>query len=230
MMPRNPSTSGKDAISTSDIKELVKDVCTSKVFIDSLVETLTQAIASKYEEQIKSLQTKLINVETELQLQVKECSALNKKCEELDKKCDELEQYSRRNCLRFFGIPESDKENTNLTVLQIIKAKLNINLSAADIDRSHRIGVNKSKPRAIIVKFVSYQDRNAIFKAKSLLKGSGITIKEDLTKTRHHLLQYASKKFDFKNVWTVDGQLFVKVSNKVYRVYSVRDADLIKIN
>ena len=31
----------------------------------------------------------------------------------LKTKLNDQEQYSRRNCVRFFGVPETDKENTD---------------------------------------------------------------------------------------------------------------------
>lgn len=109
-------------------------------------------------------------------------------------------------------------------MLTFFDTKLNVKLSEADFDRCHRIGVSSSKkPRPIIVKFISYQDRYRIFKSKSRLKGSGITIKEDLTKFRYNLLQEAIKKFGGSNVWTSDGRIFVKQENGIVKISSVND-------
>ena len=52
----------------------------------------------------------------------------------------DAEQYSRRNCLRVFGIPESANENTDTAILELAKEKLGIQLNLCDLDRSHRVG------------------------------------------------------------------------------------------
>ena len=58
----------------------------------------------------------------------------------LQNKSDDSEQYSRRNCVRIFGFPESKGENTDDIVLKLAKEKLGINIDVSDIDRSHRTG------------------------------------------------------------------------------------------
>ena len=69
-----------------------------------------------------------------------EVSALNKKVSHLEKQVDDQEQYSRRNCLLLHGIDEDQDESTDAKVINIVKDKLEIEISASDIDRSHRIG------------------------------------------------------------------------------------------
>ena len=74
---------------------------------------------------------------------------------ELDRKDDQItklqndvhkqEQYSRRNCLRFFGIKETKDEDTDVKVLQLANETLGVKLTNDDLERSHRI---KSKANA----------------------------------------------------------------------------------
>ena len=79
-----------------------------------------------------------------------------------------------------------------------------------DIDRSHRVGRKGERPRAVIVKFVSYRKRREMFQNKKKLKGTGKTIREYLTQRRHKLLGECITKYGLNNVWTVDGNIFVK--------------------
>jgi len=61
---------------------------------------------------------------------------------------DNLEQYTRRNSIRIFGVPEvktngNTRENTDETVIKIIGEKLNVDIKPEEICRSHRITAAK---------------------------------------------------------------------------------------
>ena len=81
---------------------------------------------------------------------------------------DVTEQYSRRNCLIFHGVPEEEGESTNKKVMDIVRNKMAVSFEKAGIkgiDRSHRLEkwnvtrlpkaatAHKKGPRPIIVKF-----------------------------------------------------------------------------
>ena len=89
-----------------------------------------------------------------------------------------MERHSREFNLKFYGIPETSKEDC------IVKLKdiLNINLGLhPQIENAHRIGGhrNDGKPRPIIAKFLHRPERHQIFiKRKEL--ANGIWISEDL--------------------------------------------------
>ena len=136
---------------------------------------------------------------------------------------DEAEQYSRRNCLIFHGVPEERKESTTDVVLEIIHNKLgisNVMVDKKDIDRSHRLGKIKSDQRAtrnskprnrpIIVKFKGYDCRSEVFSNKRNLKGSSVMITENLTGKRYELLKKCLIKLGKGNVWTYDGRITTK--------------------
>ncbi|PSN42454.1 hypothetical protein C0J52_18914 [Blattella germanica] len=139
----------------------------------------------------------------------------------LSEKHDDLEQYGRRMCLRVFGIPEERNEDTDMIAIDVAK-RINVDLSIQDIDRSHRIGKINAGP--VIIKFISYRKRSEVFRSKKLLKGSGITVREDLTKRRHSLLKMAITNFGLQNVWTVDGNIIVKDGDNKRRI--TRETDL----
>ena len=127
-------------------------------------------------------------------------------------KIDALEQYGRRNCLIIHGLPEADndRENTDELACNFIQDNLKITVTTSDIDRSHRLNTRRksSKPRPIIVKFLSYNKRNEIFRAKRRLKGiKGIAVTESLTTTRLQLLKQVKDHGNVKNAWTMDGRV-----------------------
>ena len=109
---------------------------------------------------------------------------------ELQEKADQLEQHSRRNNLRIFGIVESLNENTEDVFVKIIQDNLNIVIPNESIEKCHRIGFpHKDKKRPVLVKFMNHKLKEAIFYQKKLLKGTGISIGEDLTKHRVSTVQ-----------------------------------------
>ena len=74
---------------------------------------------------------------------------------------DELDQYSIRENVRIFGIPEDyTVEDDGKKQLLKLAGKLDITLQEKDIQRVHRLGKKKkskgAKPRGIIAHFVSY--------------------------------------------------------------------------
>ena len=104
--------------------------------------------------------------------------------------------------------------------LDVIIGKLNIEMSQIRIGRSHRLGKRKGqKPRAIIVKFTRYKDRNHVFRNKKLLKGCGISVTESLTLKRMEHLKKAREKDGFANVWTLDGKIMFKGNDSNPKVY-----------
>lgn len=106
-------------------------------------------------------------------------------------------------------------------MLNLFQQKLNLTLTKHDIDRSHRVGLPQvGKTRAILVKFVSYRDRAAVFNQKKMLKSSNYSIKEDLTKYRLNVLQEAAKKYNWENVWTSDGRIVIKTNNRKFYITS----------
>ena len=132
---------------------------------------------------------------------------------------DDIEQYRRRNCLIFNGIQEQEEshENTDLIVVDICRKNLGVNLSRADLDRTHRLGRKRSstdKPRPIIVKFVNYHDRDDVFKSKRKLKGSSISIMENLTSRRVSLLKEVKEKVGFRTSWSLDGKIVALFKGK----------------
>ncbi|KAK3917579.1 Protein unc-13-like protein C [Frankliniella fusca] len=149
---------------------------------------------------------------------------------EMKSRLEECEQYARRNCLRIFGLPEKPNEKTDELVVDLA-VKLGINISETQIDRSHRVGKPGTKPRPIIVKFIGYATRKAVFTSKKTLKGSGITIRKDLTRQRLDLLKKTAEVFTEKNVWTQDGVILVKVPGvqRPVRLRSVKDLDSAKL-
>lgn len=142
-------------------------------------------------------------------------------------KCDDLEQYGRRNNVRISGIVEDENEDIEEVVMNDISDRLGVEVTSADIDRCHRVGreAPAGKHRPILVKFTNYGARRRVFQAKKKLKGTGVSIHEDLTKTRVELLKKSIEKYTMKEVWTTDGTIIIKNGNNRLRVSNGNDLE-----
>ncbi|KAF2902696.1 hypothetical protein ILUMI_03475 [Ignelater luminosus] len=151
---------------------------------------------------------------------------LEKENGDLHKKLDELKQYPRRNSLRVFIILENKNEDTDNLVLDVFNNKLGLKVTPDEVYRSHRIGAfnpSSKRPRGITVKFTSYRYGDLVFRTKKMLKGTGIIIKEGLTRNRLETLNYAVHKFSFKNVCTTDGIIYINKNGKEHTCQTINE-------
>lgn len=136
----------------------------------------------------------------------------------LEDQNDELEQYSRRNSLRVSGIPEDDDKDCYTHVIDTLNHHLpclSQPITITEIDRLHRCGKPRrdGKPRNVLIKFTSYQNRQKVMTKRSALKGSNIFLNEDLTSRRNNLLYSArvqKRNRHLKECWSSDGRILVR--------------------
>ena len=189
--------------------------------LELLIANAVAAAIKPLTEQIQKLEDELQKLKSDL---CEKDEVINSLQVYVDDKCDELEQYGRRNNIRVFGVKEESGENTDNLVIAVAK-KIDVHLDPSCIDRSHRVGKPGGRyPRPIIVKFTSYATRSAVFQSKRLLKGSKITIREDLTQARLALMKRAIESYSERCVWSYDGVIMIRIgSMKPLRVKSVSE-------
>ena len=206
----------------------------NKELLESIHVTIHEAVQKEFErlhDRLNEQERRMMDVEVENKSHAKEIARLTSIVDNQRTTIDnlristaDLEQYSRRNCLQFFGVREENNESTDDLVCRIANNQLGLSISKADIDRSHRMGNPNSKepiakdgrpapkrPRPIVVKFVSYRTRHSVISRRRLLKGSSIVIQEQLTKANLHLLNIAKKKKNVETAWSSDGRVIAKV-------------------
>lgn len=204
--------------STADFIKGLKAALADEDIIETLTSTMSRTICTPLLKQIEDLREIIQGKEEKI------CQ-LEKHIQDLEVTCDDLEQYSRRNSLRIFGFPEEHGENLLEAVPEFLNKELQIQppIQSTDICRVHRTGrkTQDSRPRPCIVKLISYQKRDIIYKRRSKLRHSSHTVyvNEDLTKRRSHMLwkaRQAKKQKAILDTWTFDGKLFVKtLDNKI---------------
>lgn len=130
---------------------------------------------------------------------------------------DTIEMRHRKKFLMFNGIPESDGEDIAGSVATLCQSTLQLpNVSREAILVCYRIGVPKNdRPRNVLVRFKDYQVRTSVWSSKKALKGSQVTVSEFLTKQRQSLFIEARKHFGIRRVWTMDGNIYVKLPNNI---------------
>ena len=124
-------------------------------------------------ELMKSLRENLLDpfVKQELEKRDKKIEQLEQQVQQQQQAINDLEQYSRRNILNIDGVPESEGEQPVKVAIEIAKLA-GVKLSPPDIDRAHRLGRPRgnTRPRTILVKFVTYQKREELWAARKNLK------------------------------------------------------------
>ncbi|KAK5641405.1 hypothetical protein RI129_009952 [Pyrocoelia pectoralis] len=209
------------------ITKTIQSLCSDKDFLKSIADNVATIVNNNLKK-IFVEQNEIINsLKQEVATLNLQQKALVKENMNIKSNLEELQQYSRRNGIRVFGIKEQSNEDTDKLLLDLFKNKLHLDVDISCIDRSHRVGSNTGRGRHIIAKFVSYRDRNKVFQNKKFLKGSGITITEDLVKSRLSVYKLAQNKFKRENVWTMDGRIFVKYADKKHVICC--EDDLVKV-
>ena len=162
--------------------------------------------------------------EKELRELREETAAQKETIRKQEERLSELEQYSRRNCLNFAGVPETKEENTVQLAIDLAKMA-NVKIDRGDIDRAHRVGAPKKAtsdqpsppPRPLVVKFTSYLKREAVWfgrrevqKAKpprsSTLTEATVKkvfIQENLTRQNQELMYRARQLRRAGKLWAV---------------------------
>ena len=215
MDPEEVKKAVSDAISISELPD--------KNYFDALVkkleENLNGTISAAIENAVRPLNNKIELLERKIDVYDAHFAGLEKRLCRAEQLIDDAEQYSRRACLRIYGVPlPQSGEESNKDCLSRVKEvfkEMKVSVPADRIDRAHRIGKkSKSKGRvdqAIIVKFARWNDRTAVYKGRKNLESKVVHL--DLTPRRAKLLAHARERV--KEVPEIAEFAFVDVNCRV---------------
>ncbi|XP_050663722.1 uncharacterized protein LOC126971460 [Leptidea sinapis] len=138
-------------------------------------------------------------------------NTLQRQVEFLGIEVDRLEMRRRRKMLLVHGVSEDKSEDVTSRVCKVVGEHLGVTgFSVASIKSSHRLGrPSEKKPRPIVVKFADVALRDKVWFSKTGFKGSGLTVSEFLTKSRHNLFMEARQRFGINKCWTRDGCIHI---------------------
>ena len=217
----------------AEFREFLKDETNKDLLRSAIVgplleevRQLKQSIMEK-DNTIDALQSQI----SDLMENDKTIDSLRSQISDLADKNDDLEQYTRRNSLRISGIPEEASEDCLVKTLDALNDSLSLDppLAPSDIDRIHRTGRPRTdnKPRAMLIKFVAYRQRQRVTGNRKKLDGSDIYLNEDLTRKRNQLFwsaRKAKKDGKIKNCTTLDGRISIRdLANKTHFIKNEED-------
>lgn len=228
----------KDEIKAA-INVAIKEMWMDEAFIKTLVDKVSTEIAKSVNKKIAACEEEIINIKNDLN-QIKTES--NKKIDSLNsainnlhdenkellKLCDHIEQQNKRQNVRIFNFKEEKDENIKQEVIDLFNNKMQMQLTANNIEVCHRIGKTKEgKPRSIFLKLTDFQTKNNIFRKKKLLKGTGVVIKEDLTPVRLGIVNSAIAKTSLRDVWTENGKIIIKIKDTIRSLTTMDELSLL---
>ena len=218
--------------------DLMDKLCANGAKISKLsdmVEELKTALFSVQEENEKLRQelTEVRKRELQTATQLAEAKHL---AELADRRAEEVSAYVRRSNLRIYGVQEGENgaeetgDQCEEKVLSLFNRKLNIAVKREDLEAVHRVGPKarqgpKNSGRGIIVCFVSRRVRDSVLYSRKRLKGTRVTMVEDLTPRAYQLLCAVKNNQDIcQQAWTKNGAVVVKtVAGKIAAVKSLSE-------
>ena len=109
-------------------------------------------------DEIAKLKQDFSNLELNHERDVRHCK---NEIHHLKDKCDELEMHSRKQCVRFSGVPITPDENTDTKIIEMA-SELGVTIQPSDIMISHRTG--KNNPRQIIARIQNHSLKKKLLK------------------------------------------------------------------
>ncbi len=188
---------------------------------DAELSKLAELLRSSLETHVSSMTISIVDgvlggLQTKIAELESENNSLKTRVQTLEERLDRTEQYSRRNCLRLSGVPETTDESVDDKVMDISTC-INADVSLEGIDGAHRLAKPKPNvPRDITIKFATYRSKKKVMMRKSQLKSkgkSGVYVNEDLTRARSDLFYKArslAKAKKINSTWTADGTIIIK--------------------
>jgi regulator of replication initiation timing len=222
-----------DVLTKSDssfIRDIIKNMLTDMK--DQILSSITRRV-EVLESQIFDKNSETDKLKKQLESKQSEIEKLKEENQDLRNKFDreilsskmianEQEQYSRKNNVRVQGVPEDEakesSENCTKKTLQLLNAKMGLDIKDTDVGIAHRLGKFKDgKNRPVIVQFVRKQTKINIMSQTKKLKDTGIYINHDLTKLNNEVLASLRLK-DKKRVekcWFYEGKIFAAFKNEL---------------
>jgi hypothetical protein len=211
-----------------DLEEAMDDPAAHEVMenfnihMEQSFSRFKQEIKTEFQKMFTKMNVKISELETRVkELEMKVEVSGEKELKEIKQELNRQGQYSRKDNLRLFGAEEKDDEECKQVVCNIIAKKLKVKVTPADLSVAHRLPKSKKskkqKHRPIIVKFKDRTLRQQVLWARKMLKGSGISIGEDLTRENMTLMRDAEESGVFEAVWFSNAK--VRAKDKKGKIY-----------
>lgn len=176
-------------------------------------------------QRVEQLETSLDNLEKKFDESAppvsdeveKKLEALNREAKEARLAANDAEQYGRRQNLRIRGLSVGVNDDCRLVAADFCRNSLQLpDFNASKIDVAHIIPIRaehvtqarKSIKSEVIVKFHNREDRNSVIRNRRNLRGTAITVVEDLTSLNVQTLNRIRQDDRVATCWTWNGRIF----------------------
>ena len=181
----------------------------------------------KFKVDIADLKTKQSHLESKVNTMSEDIGFNHDHGRDLQFLLDRHEQYSRKNSVRIRGVREEMGEDIEQVTLDTLAKELDLDMDRSEIDIIHRVGRRvDSKPRSILVKFLSHKSKEKVMRCKK--NATHIRINEDLAPGIKTIFDEVSSNRRFLNidsVWTIDGKIKFRYLNnpRIFEIPSYAD-------
>lgn len=239
----------------SDLREIKENLqkTVKTCDLESMVTNIVTGLLKSYEKEAEKRETQLkqkidrlttdvdkLTMENET-LREKICEA-NKNNRDLQKEMNEVrdlatfstvksnynEQYSRKNNIKIYGIPETKGENIVEVVKSTLKKKGGVEVDHRDIEAVHRIpGSRPNAPRPILMKMRNNDKKANIMRCRSAVKDSpgNVRLGDDVTKENRELIVRLIDHESITSAWYFNGSVYGNVKGKRVKFDILDDID-----
>ena len=169
----------------SEVSEMRAELNTFKEFEKSLNYNYTEKLLQDSQQDINDLKVSVNEVHKKCSGIVEELSNCKKENISLHDRLLGLDTYMRCENLKFSGIPEEKKEQSDVTQRKIREFSAQLWISDSDsieFQQCHRLvgrSDNGDKDRDIIIRFLRFEDRMKVWNKRRKLAGTKFFINED---------------------------------------------------
>lgn len=196
----------------------------SEVSKDTLLATMKELISSATAaaDNVKDMKNDWSNLDTSVKSMKRDISGLL--------------QYSRINSLLIHGLknipPNLHGYNFAIYIVNAINQLLGKHLAYPvniwHLEYSHILPTFSGKKTVVLVKFKSRFMKHDIYDNRTKLKGTGISITEQLTPENRKLLNSTRDTVGFVNVWTSQTKILANLEGTIYHIKNQSDVDKLK--
>ncbi|EDO44069.1 predicted protein, partial [Nematostella vectensis] len=136
------------------------------------IEASQKFLASQYDKVLSNLQgtnRSVQDMNANIQHVTQDLIETKEWLDELDSRLDEQQQYGRRDCLEFVGIPKVDNDDPVKLVIETA-ALAGVEVKEDDISIAHRLKPTKKGQDRIIAKFIRRSKRDEVYSNRKNLK------------------------------------------------------------
>jgi uncharacterized coiled-coil protein SlyX len=142
------------------------------------IEKSQEFVSKRFDDLITALQQSQKRIEA-LEITVNHQEAflnnLTSRIDDHDGVSDDMQQYLRRDCLEFVGIPELSSDDDPKSLVKEMCAFLNVDVDDSDISIVHRLKDTKYAKHRIIAKFTRREKRMKYMARSDNSRGNQVT-------------------------------------------------------